>query len=313
MEMICSKEKDEARIALFPSLDYTGLYNVLCQLMDLLPHVQSAQILASSLLNTFCCLIPFLTHEDMDPLPYIVANTMALVPTTLHKEMVDVMCFHMLPFTVFSMAERSKQQPEELLTFSNISVPSVLMMTFIYAENQSLHTQLLETLMKLKVDVSRDLYCVIAYGTVKARCPAVELLFQYWPQLNPSAVDRKALSEKHTSWAPQTCQYEKCSNSLSNEAVKMCIDHKMALGSSGDRAPPILICIDCADQIYRGRVRDTLVDILLPIENVAYTCENKACKSPMAQRVAYVTCFSIECCMFNVNKPTPLLQIMPRN
>lgn len=82
----------------------------------------------------------------------------------------------------------------------------------------------------------------------------------------------------------------------------MCIDHTLAT-SSGDRAPPMLICIDCADQIYRGRSRDTLVDILLPMEGVSFLCENKSCKSSHSQRVATCTCFSIECANYNCSKP----------
>jgi hypothetical protein len=65
----------------------------------------------------------------------------------------------------------------------------------------------------------------------------------------------------------------------------------------------MLICIDCADQIYRGRSRDTLVDILLPMEGISYLCENKSCKSSLSQRVATCTCFSIECANYNCSKP----------
>lgn len=176
------------------------------------------------------------------------------------------------------------------------------MIVLNYADNPAHHTQLLECLMRLKLNVAKDLLCVIAYGTAKARCAAVELLFLYWPHLNPSALDRKALLEKHVSWTPLLCQYENCQNNLSNEAVKMCIDHTIVIGSA-ERPPPLLICIECTDQIYRGKSRDTLLNILLPMEEISYNCENKSCKTPLSQKIAIATCFSIECTNYNCNKP----------
>ena len=217
-----------------------------------------------------------------------------------------MMCYNLLPFTLSSdpVPRPNFDDPDfDFLNFTDISISSMLMMVLIYSDIPAYYTQLVETLMKIKPDVSSDLFAVIAHGTVKARCPAVELLFQYWPELNPSAVDRKALAEKHTAWTPLQCQHENCaSTALSNEAVKMCIDHTLAIGS-GDRPPPMLICLDCTDQIYRGKPRDTLVDVLLPMEEISYTCENKTCKSPLAQRVAVTTCFSTECSNYNCNKP----------
>jgi len=186
--------------------------------------------------------------------------------------------------------------------FTNTSVSAIIMMVFFYTDCPSYNTQLIECLMKLKKDITKDLFCVIAHGTVKARCPAVEILFQYWPELNPSAPDRKTLSEKHAVWTPLSCQHENCASSLSNEAVKMCMDHTIAIGS-GDKPPPMLICIECADQIYKGKSRSTLVDILLPMEEISYTCINKSCKSSAAQKVAMSTCFSTECVNYNCNKP----------
>lgn len=60
------------------------------------------------------------------------------------------------------------------------------MMVFLYTDVPAYYTQLVECLMKMKKDVCYDLLVVIAHGTPKARCPAVELLFQYYPELNPS-------------------------------------------------------------------------------------------------------------------------------
>uniref|UniRef100_T1KYI8 Uncharacterized protein n=1 Tax=Tetranychus urticae TaxID=32264 RepID=T1KYI8_TETUR len=297
IDVICSPEKDHSRTTMFPSLDYRSLYATLIQLLELLPHLQSGiQTVGQTLLHTLSCLVPFLEHEYMDTLPYIVASSMAILPSALHKDLLDMLCYNLLPFTIMNRDGFDNQN------FTNLSVSAIMMNVFFYTDSPSFYTQLIETLMKLKKDVVKDLFCVIAHGTVKARCPAVELLFQYWPELNPSPLDRKVLSEKHVIWSPLSCQHENCASSLSNEAVKMCIDHTIAIGS-GDRAPPMLICIECADQIYKGRSRSTLVDILLPMEEISYTCVNKACKSSIAQKIAVATCFSPECVNYNCNKP----------
>lgn len=318
LDMLCSEEQDAARIAMFPSLDYEGLFNVLVQILDILPNVVSGmQALGQTLLHTLCCLIPFLEHELMDTLPYVVSTSMAVLPPTLHKDLLDMLCYNLLPFTLKrtdlekeggineALLKVSPQQDNDDLdlNYANVSVSSVIMMVLLYTDVPAYYTQLIETLMRIKPDISDDLFCVIAHGTVKARCPAVELLFQYWPELNPSSVDRKALQQKHVSWIPLTCQHENCSSSaLTNEGVKMCLDHNLAIGS-GDRPPPMLICIDCADGLYRGRDRNTVMDILLPVEEIAYTCESKTCKSPMAAKVSLFTCFSSECTNYNANKP----------
>lgn len=50
--------------------------------------------------------------------------------------------------------------------------------------------------MSLKPDVAKDLLCVIAHGTLKARVPGAHLLFYYWPALNPTLYDRRGVSTK---------------------------------------------------------------------------------------------------------------------
>lgn len=177
-----------------------------------------------------------------------------------------------------------------------------MMMVFFYTDSPSYYTQLIETLMKLKKDVIKDLFCVIAHGTVKARCPAIELLFQYWPELNPSPLDRKFLSEKHVSWSPLPCEHVNCASSMSKEAVKMVVDHTISIGS-GDRPPPLLVCIECADSIHKEGGHKSLQDILLPLEDISYTCVSKSCKASIAQKIAVSTCFSGECVSFNGNRP----------
>ena len=57
-------------------------------------------------------------------------------------------------------------------------------------------TQITESLMAVKEDLMKDLLCVVAHGTPSARIPASNLLFYYWPSLNPTVVDVKAVNAK---------------------------------------------------------------------------------------------------------------------
>ena len=60
------------------------------------------------------------------------------------------------------------------------------------------HCQLIEALMAAKCNVIQDLLCVIAHGTPSSRIPAANLLFYYWPNLNPTLFDRKGTQIKLT-------------------------------------------------------------------------------------------------------------------
>ena len=77
--------------------------------------------------------------------------------------------------------------------------------------------------MSLKEDVTKDLLCVAAHGTPTARGPAANLLFYYWPSLNPTHYDRRNILSKFNSsptWKPPSCCNPECSGSA--DAVKVC-------------------------------------------------------------------------------------------
>ena len=55
--------------------------------------------------------------------------------------------------------------------------------------------------------------CVIAHGTPNARLPAANLLFYYWPSLNPTPVDRRNILGKFNTsptWTPPLCCAPDC-------------------------------------------------------------------------------------------------------
>lgn len=73
----------------------TNLHIKLNQInLDLIP------VVGQTILHTMGCLVPFLEHEYMDSLPYIVASAMAVLPAILHKELLDMLCYNLLPFTI---------------------------------------------------------------------------------------------------------------------------------------------------------------------------------------------------------------------
>lgn len=56
--------------------------------------------------------------------------------------------------------------------------------------------------MALKPDIVKDLLCVVAFGTPSSRPPAANLLFYYWPSLNPTLYDRRGI---HIKFSGKSC------------------------------------------------------------------------------------------------------------
>lgn len=52
------------------------------------------------MLQTLGCLLPFLDHDMIDSMPYLTASAMAVLPVSLHQEIVNYLCYYILPFTV---------------------------------------------------------------------------------------------------------------------------------------------------------------------------------------------------------------------
>ena len=50
-------------------------------------------------LCTLCSLVPFLERELVDTLPYVVASTLTSFSASLVDEVLDVLCWQLLPFT----------------------------------------------------------------------------------------------------------------------------------------------------------------------------------------------------------------------
>ncbi|XP_068085270.1 protein unc-79 homolog [Anabrus simplex] len=297
LELLKNHEKDAVRMGLYPNLDYKGLYNTLVQLVDVAPLIQyGLHAFGQALLQCLGCLLSFLEQDMIDSLPYLTASTMAVLPNSLYQDVVNSLCFYILPFTI------TRSSTEEQENYATHSVAAVIMMVFQYSDNPAHHCQLLECLMTTKKNVVKDILCVIAYGTASARASAAKLLFYYWPTFNPNLFDRRTVLQKFaTDLVPFVCQRDMCPNSGNAEAAKVCFDHCISIKFANDSPPPLYLCIECANEIHREHPNQMFFDILHPMQQVSMTCENKNCRA--ADKYAVSICFATECASYNSNHP----------
>ncbi|XP_067215729.1 protein unc-79 homolog isoform X2 [Linepithema humile] len=296
-EMIKTQKFDGERMALYPNLDYKQLYNALTQLIDVVPLIHiGLQAFGKALLQCLACLLPFLDHDLIDNLSYLTASTISVLPMELHEEIVNYLCFYILPFTITRRIEIGEENA------ASQSVAAVIMMVFQYSNNPAHHCQLLECLMALKPGVVKDILCVVAYGTAPARASAAKLLFYYWPSFNPNLFDRRAVLVKFANdLTPFVCQRDSCPNAGNAEAGKVCYDHRISITFASESPPPLYLCIECANEIHREHPNQMFYDILHPMQQVSMICENKNCRA--ADKSAISICFSTECASYNGNHP----------
>nr|XP_023011875.1 protein unc-79 homolog isoform X2 [Leptinotarsa decemlineata] len=293
-DLLKNPEMDAVRMGLFPSLDYKGLYNSIIPLIEVAPLITNGIFpFGQSILQCLGCLLPFLEHDLIDNLPYLAASSISVLPNNLHQEIINTLCFYILPFTITRHTERDHDICQ--------SVSAVIMMVFQYSTNPAHHCQLLECLMTLKQNILKDVLSVIAYGTSTARSSAAKLLFYYWPTFNANLFDRKNLICKIADPTPFVCQRDSCPNTGNAEAAKVCYDHSISITFASDTPPPLYLCIECANEIHREHPNQMFFDILHPMQQVSMVCENKNCRS--TDKAAISICFSTECASYNGNHP----------
>ncbi|XP_075984976.1 UNC-79 domain-containing protein isoform X3 [Anticarsia gemmatalis] len=298
LEMMRDADSDPDRMALYPNLDYKGLFTSISQLVDAAPHFQyGIQAFGGAILQCLGCLLPFLEYDMIDNLPYLVAYCVAVFPVVLHQEILHLLCYYILPFTITRKYAGMEEESQ-----ASQSVAAIIMMVFQHSSNPAHHCQLLECLMSMKQTVVKDILCVIAYGTWGARLSAAKLLFYYWPPFDAKLFDRKGLLCKFSNdLVPFNCQRDMCPNPGSAEAAKVCYDHCISVTFASDSPPPLYLCIECANEIHREHPNQRFFDILHPQQQVSMVCENKNCRS--SDKAAYSICFSNECASYNGNHP----------
>lgn len=70
-----------------------------------------------AVLQCLGCLLPFLEYDMIDNLPYLVAYCVAVFPPDLHQEILNLLCYYILPFTISKTPLR--------LSCQSSSVPNV--------------------------------------------------------------------------------------------------------------------------------------------------------------------------------------------
>ncbi|XP_038630854.1 protein unc-79 homolog isoform X2 [Scyliorhinus canicula] len=290
-----SQQSRDAQLSEYPSLDYQGLYVTLVTLLDLVPLLQHGQHdLGQSIFYTTTCLLPFLSDDILSTLPYTMISTLATFPPFLHKDIIEYLSTSFLPMAILGSSKREGVPP-----YVNYSASSMLMIAMQYTTNPVYHCQLLESLMKYKQEVWKDLLYVIAYGPSQVKPPAVQMLFHYWPNLKPPGAICEYRGLQYTAWNPIHCQHIECQNAINKPAVKMCIDPSISV-ALGEKPPPLYLCEECSQKIA-GMQAEWLIDVLLPQAEISAICQKKNCSSHV--RRAIVTCFSAGCCGRHGNRP----------
>ncbi|XP_051868511.1 protein unc-79 homolog isoform X1 [Pristis pectinata] len=290
-----NQQSRDAQLSEYPSLDYQGLYVTLVTLLDLVPLLQHGQHdLGQSIFYTTTCLLPFLSDDILSTLPYTMISTLATFPPFLHKDIIEYLSTSFLPMAILGSSKREGVPP-----YVNYSASSMLMIAMQYTTNPVYHCQLLESLMKYKQEVWKDLLYVIAYGPSQVKPPAVQMLFHYWPNLKPPGAICEYRGLQYTAWNPIHCQHIECQNAINKPAVKMCIDPSISV-AVGEKPPPLYLCEECSQRIA-GVQAEWLIDVLLPQAEISAICQKKNCSSHV--RRAVVTCFSAGCCGRHGNRP----------
>ncbi|XP_050556133.1 protein unc-79 homolog isoform X14 [Spodoptera frugiperda] len=307
LEMLRDADNDGERMGLYPNLDYKSLFNALSGLVDSTPHLQYGTLpFGQAILQCLGCLLPFLEYDMIDNLPFLVAYCVAMFPVALHQEILHLLSYYILPFTITRKYAGMEEESQ-----ASQSVAAIIMMVFQHSNNPAHHCQLLECLMSMKQWVVKDILCVIAYGTWGARLSAAKLLFYYWPPFDAKLFDRKGLLCKFSNdLVPFLCQRDMCPNAGSAEAAKVCYDHCISVTFASDSPPPLYLCIECANEIHREHPNQRFFDILHPQQQVSMVCENKNCRSTDKAALRhlfvdpiYSICFSNECASYNGNHP----------
>ena len=128
--------------------------------------------------------------------------------------------------------------------------------------------------------------------------------------LNVKKKEKKLPYSIRLGWKPLPCQREDCNtHPESNEVVKLCLDHRIAINdSNGDNGPLLALCYDCSEEaremeppVSVSTQEVSLVDLLLPIAQVSVLCDSSSCRS--TEKTATVSCFSQGCVGYNSQKP----------
>ncbi|VVC24664.1 Hypothetical protein CINCED_3A004663 [Cinara cedri] len=294
-EMILHPEMDATRLALYPTLDYIGLYSALESLLHAASSINTGlQAFGEAFNQCVACLVPFLGGDTLESLPYMIATAFQVLPSSVHHDLINTLCYFVIPFTI----PRNK-----CINNAALSVAGILLLVFQNTFDTALHLQLVERLMTFKKNIKKDLLIVIAYGTSVARYHAARLLFNYWPLYNANKFDRNK-PKSIGNWLALLCQKKNCPKVGYGPAERVCLDHELSMKHAENCPPPFYLCADCAEDLHNKKPTYQFHIVLQPLLLATWKCEYKECKSQ--NTMICVTCFSPECASMNKNRPIRL-------
>ena len=99
-------------------------------------------------MTTLVSLVPFLERELIDTLPYVVASTLINFPSSLVEDVVDVLCWNLLPFAITNVNHPSDNcvlpSDTEMANldykrdnYASNSTAAILMMVYQFAKDNS--------------------------------------------------------------------------------------------------------------------------------------------------------------------------------
>lgn len=136
----------------YPNLEYGNLYNAIAMLLDVAQNIQFGlncklkinilnedvyykphNILSAfgkAVLQCLGCILPFLDKDLIDNIPYLAASSISVLPPNLHQDIINYLCFYILPFTITRQSAMEDQE-----CHSCQSVSAVIMLVFQYSNN----------------------------------------------------------------------------------------------------------------------------------------------------------------------------------
>ncbi|KAL3120700.1 hypothetical protein niasHT_007992 [Heterodera trifolii] len=272
-----SAENTTVRTGLYPNLNYSGLFYGITNLLDAFPMLSSAHNdIAEAILDTLKALYFFIDRDCVDQMPLLLAAQLGVFPAEMDRRLVHLLCDCILPYSFGEGAN------------GRVSVPAVLMLILHHPTDPSIHTMAVESLMRTLPDIYNDLVTIIASGTSESRIVAANLLFHYWPLMNPAILHRKSIQYKIHVWSPPPCQNIGCAEH--GKSTRLTFEPALC-ALLGDTSPPLVLCDRCADSCQAEMPMRFLCQPLPVL--ISATCQLKGCQS--SSRIAVSTCFDEDC------------------
>lgn len=315
--------RDNARLSVLPTLDYSSLYNVLLSIADVLPAIANGKYeVCEALLAAFQSVLLFLDAETNERAVYDAASLCATFPRRFHRQIIALLCETVIPLVlgarpldstfltsgagldgsqagtgaaalpagITSNAQASSGANAvgtgntntsliEVSRYAMDSFAGALMCVLEHVRRADAHAQLVETMMSRKANLVGDLLLVAASGTSRARAIAATLLFTYQPDAHPNLAEARATINRHTMWKATLCQRTACPNRRQSVAMRMVLDARACI-EAAERAPPVYVCLDCADQLKLNDAQSPsrvsrFFDLVLPVREISTLCEKK--------------------------------------